>query len=196
MMFPRIYLASNSPRRRELLTQIEVDFTVLSVDVDESRFDNESAVDYVQRVAIAKAQAGWDSLSDTEKKPVLGSDTSVVLAGDVLGKPRDDEHAREMMQRLSGQQHQVMTVVAIVTAEKTWLELNTSNVTFATLTPVDIDWYVSTNEGIDKAGGYAVQGLAALFIEQIEGSYSGIMGLPLRETGLLLSQIARQINEQ
>ncbi|MDC9724454.1 MAG: Maf family protein [Gammaproteobacteria bacterium] len=195
MMFPQIYLASNSPRRRELLTQIGVNFSMLSVDVDERRFDNEPAVDYVQRVAIAKAQAGWDSLNHSNNKPVLGSDTSVVLAGDVLGKPSDDEHAREMLQRLSGQQHQVMTAVAIVTTEKTWLELNTSTVTFAKLTADEIDWYLSTKEGVDKAGGYAVQGLAALFIEQIEGSYSGIMGLPLRETGLLLTQIAGRINE-
>jgi len=190
MNFPPIYLASNSPRRRELLTQIGVDFSVLSVDVDESRFEQELAVDYVQRVAIAKAQAGWNSLSQAEKKPVLGSDTSVVIAGDVLGKPSDDEHARAMLQRLSGQRHQVMTAVAIVTAEKIWIELNTSSVTFATLSPENIDWYLSTQEGVDKAGGYAVQGLAALFIEKIEGSYSGIMGLPLRETGLLLTQVA------
>jgi len=190
MNFPQIYLASNSPRRRELLTQIGVDFSVLSVDVDESRFDNEPAVDYVQRVAIAKAQAGWDRLSKTEKKPVLGSDTSVVIAGDVLGKPSSEDNARAMLQRLSGQRHQVMTAVAIVTAEKIWIELNTSSVTFATLSLEDIDWYLSTQEGIDKAGGYAVQGLAALFIEKIEGSYSGIMGLPLRETGLLLTQVA------
>ncbi len=190
MIFPSIYLASNSPRRRELLTQIGVDFSVLSVDVDESRFENELAVDYVQRVAIAKAQAGWNRLSETEKKPVLGSDTSVVLEGDVLGKPSDAQHAREMLQRLSGQQHQVMTAVAIVTAEKIWIELNTNSVTFAKLSSKDIDWYISTQEGIDKAGGYAVQGLAALFIEKIEGSYSGIMGLPLRETGLLLTQVA------
>jgi len=193
MNFPAnltIYLASNSPRRRELLTQIGVNFSVLSVDVDESRFDNEAAADYVQRVAIAKAQAGWDSVNQADKKPVLGSDTSVVLAGDVLGKPSNDDHAREMLQRLSGQRHQVMTAVAIVTAEKTWLELNTSNVTFAKLTEQDIDWYLSTKEGVDKAGGYAVQGLAALFIDKIEGSYSAIMGLPLRETGLLLTRIS------
>lgn len=195
MKFPSIYLASNSPRRRELLTQIGVDFSVLSVDVDERRFENESPVDYVQRVATAKAESGWNSLSQSEKKPVLGSDTSVVLDGDVLGKPSNDDNAKEMLQHLSGQCHQVMTAVAIVTAEKTWLELNTSSVTFAKLTQENIDWYLSTKEGADKAGGYAVQGLAALFIEKIEGSYSGIMGLPLRETGLLLRQISGQINE-
>lgn len=190
MNFPRIYLASNSPRRRELLTQIKVDFSVISVDVDERRFDDELPTDYVQRVAIAKAQAGWDSLAQDNKKPVLGSDTSVVLVGDVLGKPIDDKHAREMLQQLSGQCHQVMTAVAIVTEERIWTKLNTSTVKFATLSQDDIDWYLSTQEGVDKAGGYAVQGLAAVFIEKIEGSYSGIMGLPIRETGLLLRQIS------
>jgi len=190
MKFPSIYLASTSPRRRELLAQIGVEFSLISIDVDESRFANELAQDYVKRVALAKAQAGWNSLENADKRPVLGSDTSVVLAGDVLGKPHNDADARDMLQRLSGERHQVMTAVAIVTAEKTWIELNTSTVTFAPLSQQDIDWYISTKEGVDKAGGYAVQGLAALFIEQIEGSYSGIMGLPIRETGLLLTQVA------
>jgi len=189
MNFPSIYLASNSPRRRELLTQIGVDFSVLSVDVDERRFENESPVDYVQRVAIAKAKAGWDSVDITNKKPVLGSDTSVVLANDVLGKPTSEDNAKAMLQRLSGQCHKVLTAVAIVTEEKVWVELNTSKVTFAELTQDDINWYLSTQEGVDKAGGYAVQGLAAIFIEKIEGSYSAIMGLPLRETALLLTRI-------
>lgn len=192
MNFPSIYLASNSPRRRELLTQIGVDFTVLSVDVDERHFENESPVDYVQRVAIAKAQAGWDSVDGCKKKPVMGSDTSVVLTNDVLGKPTSEEHAKEMLQHLSGQCHKVLTAVAIVTEEKVWLELSTSKVTFAELTHDDINWYLSTQEGVDKAGGYAVQGLAAVFIEKIEGSYSGIMGLPLRETALLLTRISHE----
>jgi len=193
MKFPQIYLASASPRRRELLSQIEVDFSVLSVDVDEQRFDEEPPVDYVKRVAIAKAQAGWYCLADDEKRPVLGSDTSVVLQNDVLGKPNDEQDARLMLQRLSGQTHQVMTAVAIVSAETILCELNISLVTFAALTEQDIDWYLSTQEGVDKAGGYAVQGLAALFIDKIEGSYSAIMGLAIRETGLLLTQLAGQM---
>ena len=190
MNFPQIYLASKSPRRRELLTQIGVNFSVLSVDVDETRLQGESPKDYVQRVAIAKAQTAWDSLAEQDKKPVLGSDTSVVLANDVLGKPVDTEDAKRMLQQLSGRSHQVMTAVAVASKDKIKCELSISLVTFAVLSDADIAWYIATNEGVDKAGGYAVQGLAALFIEQIEGSYSGIMGLPLRETGLLLTQIA------
>ena len=189
MKFPAIYLASGSPRRRELLTQIGVDFSVLSVEVDESRFDNESPVDYVQRVALAKAQAGFQSLNQQHKMPVLGADTSVVLGDDVLGKPIDDQDAKTMLQQLSGRSHQVLTAVALVTEKGNLVVLNTSVVTFATLTDADIDWYLSTKEGTDKAGSYAVQGIAALFIEQIQGSYTGIMGLPVRETGLLLQQI-------
>jgi septum formation protein len=190
MIFPSIYLASASPRRRELLNQIEVNFSVLSVEVDERRFDNESPIDYVKRVAIAKAQAGWDSLAPDQQRPVLGSDTSVVLEGDVLGKPKDDRDARQMLKRLSASTHQVMTAVAIVQADSIECRVNISNVHFTELTESDINWYIATKEGVDKAGGYAVQGLAALFIDKIEGSYSGIMGLPLRETGLLLAHIS------
>lgn len=192
MSFPQIYLASNSPRRRELLTQIGVDFTVLSVNVDESRLANEPPIDYVKRVAIAKAQAGWDTLCELNRRPVLGSDTSVVLADIILGKPDNDDDARAMLQQISGRTHQVMTAVAVVTATQITCELNISQVTFAAMTESDIDWYIATQEGTDKAGAYAVQGLAALFIDQIQGSYSAIMGLPLRETGLLLQQVTGQ----
>ena len=192
MNFPKIYLASQSPRRRELLSQIGVEFSVLSVDVDESQLADETAIDYVQRVAIAKAQAGWDSLGDEARLPVLGSDTSVVLADTILGKPKNNDDARAMLQQLSGRRHQVMTAVAIVTKSKTRCELHVSEVSFAELTDADIDWYISTKEGVDKAGGYAVQGLAAIFIKEIKGSYSGIMGLPVRETALLLTELSTQ----
>jgi len=189
MIFPPIYLASNSPRRRELLTQIGVNFSVLSVDVDERRFENESPITYVKRVALAKAQAGWDTTPESDVRPVMGSDTSVVLENSVLGKPVSVDNARAMLQQLSGRTHQVMTAVAMVTATKKECKLSISEVSFAKLTESEIEWYIATQEGIDKAGGYAVQGLAALFIEHIQGSYSGIMGLPLRETGLLLKQM-------
>lgn len=195
MNFPEIYLASKSPRRRELLTQIAVKFSVLSADVDETRLPDECPKDYVQRVAIAKAQAGWDSLSDADKKPVLGSDTSVVLENTVLGKPTDEKNAKQMLQQLSGRSHQVMTAVAVVCNDGVQCELSISNVTFSVLSEADITWYIATKEGVDKAGGYAVQGLAAVFIDKIEGSYSAIMGLPLRETSLMLMQIAGQDNE-
>lgn len=193
MNFPAIYLASSSPRRRELLSQIEVNFSVLSLEVDESSLENEAPIDYVLRVAIAKAQAGWNSLDYNEQKPVLGSDTSVVLDGEVLGKPKNNDDARRMLQRLSGNAHQVMTAVAIVNGDRILSEVNISNVQFSELNESDIAWYLATKEGVDKAGGYAVQGLAALFIDNIEGSYSAIMGLPLRETGLLLTQLSEQM---
>ena len=196
MTFPHIYLASNSPRRRELLTQIGVNFFVLSVDVDETRLHKESPTDYVKRVAIDKAQAGWDSLAEQDKKPVLGSDTSVILADEILGKPKNSDDAKRILQQLSGRSHQVMTAVAIVSHQGVSCTLSISTVTFADLSDADIAWYIATKEGADKAGSYAVQGLAALFIEQIKGSYSGIMGLPLRETGLLLAQLNGQTNEQ
>lgn len=192
MNFPPIYLASNSPRRSELLTQIGVDFKLLQVDVDESRLTNETPIDYVKRVAIAKAQAGWNILSESNRRPVLGSDTSVVLADIILGKPINDDDARTMLQQISGRTHQVMTAVAVVTATEIKCELNISQVTFSVMTESDIEWYIATQEGTDKAGAYAVQGLAALFIDKIQGSYSAIMGLPLRETGLLLQQITGQ----
>ena len=191
MNFPRIYLASSSPRRRELLAQINVDFSVLFVNVDETQLDNEPPIDYVKRVAIAKAQAGWNSSNKDELRPVLGSDTSVILNEKVLSKPVDEFDARNMLQQLSGRTHQVMTAVAIVNNDTVISDVNISTVHFAQLSDDEIEWYLSSKEGIDKAGGYAVQGLAALFIDKIEGSYSGIMGLPLRETGLLLTQLSR-----
>lgn len=189
MNFPDIYLASQSPRRRELLMQMGVHFSVLSVDVDEAVLEGEKPKEYVIRVAIAKAQAGWNSLVLDDKTPVLGSDTSVILEDTILGKPKNEEHAREMLHLLSGKTHQVMTAVAVIYLGETCHKLSMSNVTFSTLTDDDIKWYISTEEGVDKAGAYAVQGLGSLFIEKIEGSYSGIMGLPIRETGLLLSQV-------
>ncbi|MDO7667317.1 MAG: Maf family protein, partial [Pseudomonadota bacterium] len=123
---------------------------------------------------------------------VLGSDTSVVLADIILGKPINDDDARAMLQQISGRTHQVMTAVAVVTTTHIKCELNISQVTFSAMTESEIDWYIATQEGTDKAGAYAVQGLAALFIDQIQGSYSAIMGLPLRETGLLLQQLTGQ----
>ena len=192
MKFPKIYLASKSPRRRELLSQIGVEFSVLSVEVDESVLTNETPIDYVQRVAIAKAQSGWDSLNTREQLPVLGSDTSVVLGDTIFGKPKNNDDAWRMLQQLSGRSHQVMTAVAVVNGSQIVCELNISEVSFADLSDADINWYLSTKEGVDKAGGYAVQGLAAIFIKQIKGSYSGIMGLPVRETAFLLNKLSTQ----
>lgn len=192
MNFPDIALASASPRRHELLSQIGVSFSVVSVDVDESLIEGEAPKDYVQRLAVAKAQAGWHIVSSQQQCPVLGADTAVIVDDKILGKPRDVDDARAMLQRLSGRCHQVMTAAAIVYQRQVLSKLNISKVCFSELSSEQIAWYISTGEGADKAGGYAVQGLAAMFIDHIEGSYSGIMGLPLRQTSLMLQQLAGQ----
>ncbi len=189
-----IYLASKSPRRQELLQQINVEFKLLSVEIDESVQVNEKAEDYVKRLALQKAQAGLallcdlDKLSDSEKtKPVLGSDTIVVLDGKILGKPSDKSHAIEMLQQLSGRQHQVMTGVALVNQTKQQVELSVSDVTFRNIDLSEIEQYWQTGEPADKAGAYAIQGAAAVFVQYLSGSYSGVMGLPLYETSQLLT---------
>ncbi|MCX4187587.1 Maf family protein [Methylophaga sp. OBS4] len=186
MKFPSLYLASKSPRRRELLQQMAVDFAVISPEVDESVIDGEAPEQYVRRIALSKAEAGKALLSDADRKPVLAADTAVVLNKQIFGKPVDEQDARTMLKQLSGQTHQVMTAIALAFEQQLESSVSISEVTFAELSEQQIDWYLQTGEGADKAGGYAVQGLAALFIEQIRGSYSGIMGLPIRETGQLL----------
>ncbi|THK43164.1 septum formation inhibitor Maf [Methylophaga sp. SB9B] len=195
MNFPKVYLASASPRRKELLTQIGVNFSILSIAVDESVKSGENPSDYVERIALAKARAGWDILQ-TDFRPVIGADTAVVLpTQQILGKPESLDQARDFLGQLSGIQHQVLSAVAIVWQQQYWLSLQISDVRFKTLTNTEIDWYLATGEGKDKAGGYAVQGLAAMFIENISGSYSGVMGLPLFETRQLLQQVTN-LNEQ
>ncbi len=189
MNFPSVYLASTSPRRSELLRQIGVDFSVLNVSVDEAVFTEESPPAYVKRIALAKASAGWETLQ-SEYRPVIGADTAVVLPSkQILGKPVNSQQAREYLTQLSGIKHQVLSAVAIVWQQQHWLSLQISEVQFKPLTDAEIDWYLATGEGEDKAGGYAVQGLAAMFIEKISGSYSGVMGLPLFETSQLLQQV-------
>lgn len=195
MKFPKVYLASASPRRHELLTQIGVDFSVLEVAVDESVLAGEIPADYVKRIAMAKARAGWETLQDAWR-PVIGADTAVVLPSQkILGKPENLQQAKEFLTQLAGCQHQVLSAVAIIWQQQHWLTLQSSDVQFKTLSPAEIDWYLATGEGKDKAGGYAVQGLAAMFIENIKGSYSGVMGLPLFETSELLQQV-NIVNEQ
>ena len=189
MNFPKIYLASASPRRKELLTQIGVNFSVLNIAVDESVKSVEMPSDYVERIALAKARAGWEALQK-DFRPVIGADTAVVLpTQQILGKPENLDQARHFLGQLSGIQHQVLSAVAIVWQQQYWLSLQISEVQFKPLTDAEIDWYLATGEGQDKAGGYAVQGLAAMFIEKISGSYSGVMGLPLFETSQLLQQV-------
>jgi len=187
-----LYLASQSPRRSELLTQIGISFDVLAVDIDETVNNNESAQEYVVRLANEKALAGWNAENHI-KKPVLGSDTAVVINGEILGKPKNKEDARRMVQLLSGNTHQVMTAVALASKGLNTTEpelsnvLSVSEVTFKRLSPDEVTNYVNSGECNDKAGAYAIQGMAAAFITHLSGSYSGVMGLPLYETVELLN---------
>ncbi|MDT8310482.1 MAG: Maf family protein [Methylophaga sp.] len=194
MNLPPIYLASGSPRRRELLAQIGVNFTVLTIDVDESIHDHELAEAYVKRVAIDKAQAGLTLIKQQNLpvRSVLAADTAVIIDNQILGKPVDSQQARVFLQNLSGRQHQVISCVALATDTNINVRSQLNQVHFAELSDAEIDCYVATGEGSDKAGGYAVQGLAAQFIVHIDGSYSGIMGLPLFETRQLLQEIPNQ----
>lgn len=185
---PFVYLASASPRRRELLEQIAAPYRVLSVDVDERMLPHEAPEVYVLRAALDKARAGWRSLDPRVRGPVLGADTAVVIDGQVLGKPRDRAHGLDMLARLSGRSHHVLTGVALVAddGEREASRLSVSTVTFRPLGEAERAVYWDTGEPADKAGGYAVQGRAAVFIARLEGSYSGVMGLPLYETAELL----------
>jgi septum formation protein len=182
-----VYLASLSPRRQELLQQIGVHYEVLPVDVDETPAAGESAEDYAQRLALAKAGAGWSTLVEKKRLPVLGADTVVVANGTIMGKPRDRQQAIAMLQALSGSTHEVLTAVALVT-DRSLVRLNISRVTFRTLSLSECEAYWETGEPADKAGAYAIQGLGAVFIARLEGSYSGVMGLPLFETAELLQE--------
>ncbi len=179
-----LYLASQSPRRRELLEQIAVPYRPLSVDVDETPRPGEAPDDFVQRVACDKARAGRLLVDDDAL--VLGADTAVVVDGDILGKPVDRQQAGAMLARLSGREHQVLTGVCLASAAGQNCVLSRSTVRFTPLSREQIDAYIATGEPDDKAGAYAIQGRAALFIEHLQGSYSGVMGLPLYETGQLL----------
>jgi len=181
-----IYLASQSPRRRELLEQLGVAFDTVDADVHERRLPDESPQDYVVRVAREKAGAGLLALAARPEAVVLGADTDVVLDGEVLGKPNDAAHAAELLARLSGRTHEVISAVWLVSGRREEHRLSVTRVRFAPLSAADAAAYVATGEPFGKAGAYAVQGRAAAFIERIEGSYSGVMGLPLHETWQLL----------
>jgi len=182
---PQIYLASRSPRRRELLDQIGVSHEVIVADVDESPRLEEAPAEYVIRLALEKARAAHGVLADAALLPVLAADTAVVVDGKILGKPRDQEDAQAMMRSLSGRSHKVLTGVALV-GKESQTRLSVSHVTFRVVTPEEAVAYWESGEPLDKAGGYAVQGLGAMFISRLEGSYSGVMGLPLFETTELL----------
>jgi septum formation protein len=186
---PLIYLASASPRRSALLDQIGVAHRVQAVDVDERALASELPAQYVRRLAVLKAETLWQRLSTQERHPVLGADTAVVLDAEILGKPRDEQDCLRMLSLLSARTHQVFTAVALQGSTGCDARVNVSEVTFRKLASAEIRRYWQSGEPADKAGGYAVQGRAALFIERIAGSYSGIMGLPLFETGELLAAI-------
>jgi len=185
---PQIILASASPRRRELLAQIGISVIAQSVDIDETINQGEPVLGYVQRLAMEKAQRGFDIIVNEKGLPVLGSDTIVEIDGMILGKPENRQHARQMLQQLSSQKHTVHTSVAIVTEQKSVIATSSSQVVFKALEEKEIDCYLATGEADDKAGAYAIQGIAAQFVKNINGSFSGVMGLPLYETTKLLKQ--------
>ena len=182
-----IWLASQSPRRRELLRQIGVDFELLPVDIDETPLAGETPEACVQRLALEKARAGRAGQSAASALPVMGADTIVVAGDAVLGKPANRGAAIDMLQLLSGSTHRVITAVALA-GDHEAVCMHTSHVTFRTLTARECEAYWETGEPLDKAGAYAIQGLAAMFITRLEGSYSGVMGLPLYETAALLQE--------
>jgi nucleoside triphosphate pyrophosphatase len=194
----RIYLASRSPRRRDLLKQIGVPFELLllredlrrGADVDETPLPEESPGVYVLRLAGAKANMAVRqiALRGLPQKPALAADTTVVFDGVVLGKPDDAEHAGRMLRALSGREHQVLTAVAVALRDRVETQISVSSVWFRELSDADIRRYCATGEPLDKAGAYGIQGRAGAFVTRIAGSYSGIMGLPLAETAELLDR--------
>lgn len=182
-----LVLASKSPRRQQLLQQLGYQFSCQNADVDESVFLNESAEDYVQRIAKAKAQA-IITLQETSNcdQVVLAADTSVVVDGEILGKPQNFNDCQRMLTLLSNRQHQVLTAVTVAQNDRLKIKLVTTNVIFKTLSSQEIIQYWQTGEPHDKAGSYGIQGIAGQFVKNIQGSYSAVVGLPLYETTTLL----------
>jgi septum formation protein len=183
-----VYLASGSPRRRELLQQIGVSFQVVAAAVDEATLPGEASTAYVARLAAAKADAGWERSREAAGAPVLAADTAVVLGGKILGKPADRQDAEDMLLQLSGRTHEVLTAIALRTQGGMHSRISRSEVTFRAVAAAEARSYWETGEPCDKAGAYAIQGRAAIFIADLRGSYSGVMGLPLFETAELLSK--------
>lgn len=187
----QFYLASSSPRRRELLAQIGLRFEIIIAPVNETPYPAEPPADYVQRLAVAKAQAGQAALAkESPKLPVLGADTTVVLDDTMLGKPADKSEALAMLKRLSGREHEVYSAVAIVQAEQQYSALQISRVKFRPLSAAERLAYWNSGEPADKAGAYGIQGLGASIVTEIQGSHSGVMGLPLYETAELLKKFS------
>jgi len=182
-----LYLASASPRRRELLAQLKIPYTVITPEIDETPYPAENPRDYVSRLACAKAVAGQRLVRPEDR--VLAADTAVIYQGQIFGKPKDTADAAAMLRQLSGQTHQVLTAIALLQDEQCLSRVSETAVSFRQLSEAEIQAYIATREPFDKAGSYAIQGLASIFIARIEGSYSGVMGLPLFETAELLQQI-------
>jgi len=198
-----LYLASRSPRRQELLRQLGVAFAEIRLreapgrhrDVVEEARDGEPPLHYVERIARTKAQVGWQRLEQRKLPPlpVLSADTEVVLDGIIFGKPADADDARAMLAKLSGRKHEVITVVALRWQDEVEIAVCVSTVTMRKVNAGEIERYVATEEPFDKAGAYAIQGRAAAFITRLDGSYSGVMGLPLAETAALLARTGRPV---
>ncbi len=191
----RIYLASASPRRQELLRQLGIEFEVVIPGVLESRRPGECAAGHARRLAAAKAQRALGVIQDRglASRPILAADTCVVLDDEILGKPRDRAGAQSMLRLLSGRVHEVLTAVTVIHGAFERTLLNTSRVTFRELSDAEISRYWQTGEPADKAGAYALQGRAAAFVSSIEGSYSGIVGLPLYELATLLNEVGFEV---
>lgn len=191
----KIYLASRSPRRGELLRQIGVDFDVLPSDVDESVQPNESPEHYVLRLAREKAEICANRITHDGLtiRPVLAADTTVCADGEILGKPESDDEARAMLRAMSDRWHTVHTGIALAFDGRVEVALSSTQVEMALLTEAEIAAYVASGEPRDKAGAYGIQGLAGIFIRRIEGSYSGVMGLPIYETAQLLKKSGIQL---
>ncbi|MDY0207864.1 MAG: Maf family protein [Pseudomonas sp.] len=176
-----LYLASTSPRRRDLLAQTDIKFTALDISIDETQRPNELPNAYVERLAKEKAEAGFNSVQDDEHAVVLAADTIVVLEDSILGKPQDQTQAQDMLRALSGRSHVVMTAFAIKTHEQIRVQRVNTTVFFRPITSKEIEWYWQTGEQHDKAGGYGIQSKGGVFVSTISGSYSAVVGLPLAE---------------
>lgn len=184
----RLYLASGSPRRRELLTQIGVPFTVVTAPIDETPQPSEQPEHYVQRMAMEKALAGWLSLAEPSNALVLGADTAVVLDDTILGKPVDQADGLAMLASLAGRSHRVITAVALFDGKQHQTLVESAVVTLREISADQACAYWASGEPVDKAGGYAIQGLGAVFVEKVEGSYSAVVGLGLYQTALALER--------
>ncbi len=190
-MKPLVYLASNSPRRFELLQQIGVSPQKIYIEVDETVLADEAGEDYVKRVTLLKAHAALEQKQQQflPKAPIVVADTVVLWQNRIFGKPKNTQHAKEILTMLSGQTHEVITSVCVICSGFCSQQTQTTEIRLKTLTEAEIDAYIASGEPLDKAGAYGIQGLGALFVSHLSGSYSGVVGLPLYETANLLEKV-------